>query len=152
MRQAHDEMRAAVLNAANPRTLTGPTRLLSSTGEARRLNDLAQGHVTVVAFWSPNCWFSVVDLGKLQRIARQFSGTNAKIVTIVDRPMSDELRRLLKEQHAEDLPVFYDYRSDARRAFVIFATPSYYVLDSTGKVVFHSALDAIPRQVAALLP
>jgi len=152
VRQAKEDMRAAVLNAANPRSLTGPARLLSSMGEARRLNDLAQGHVTVVAFWSPACWFSVADLGALQRIARQFSGTDAKIVTIVDRPMSNELRRILKEQHAEGLPVFYDYRSDARRAFVIVATPSYYVLDSTGKVVFHSSLQAIPRQVAALLP
>jgi len=153
VRQARDEMRAAVLNAANPRTLTGPTRLLSSTGEARRLNDLAQGHVTVVAFWSPNCWFSVVDLGKLQRIANQLSGTGAKVVAIVDRPFSDDLRRLLREQHAEGLPVYYDYRSDTRRAFVNFATPDYYVLDATGNVVFsHTALDAIPRQVAALLP
>jgi hypothetical protein len=153
VRQARDEMRAAVLNAANPRTLTGPMRLLSSTGEARRLNDLAQGHVTVVAFWSPNCWFSVVDLGKLQRIANQLSGTGTKVVAIVDRPFSDELRRLLREQHAENLPVFYDYRSDTRRAFVTFATPDYYVLDATGKAVFsHTSLDAIPRQVAALLP
>ncbi len=49
-------------------------------------------------------------------------------------------------------PVFYDYRSDTKRAFVTFAWPDYYVVDATGNVVFsHSALDAIPRQVAALL-
>jgi hypothetical protein len=153
VRQARDEMRAAVLNAANPRTLTGPTRLLSSTGEARRLNDIAQGHVTVVAFWSPSCWFSVNDLGALQRIADQFSSSGARVVAIVDHPFSDELRRILKEQHAEDLPVFYDYRSDTKRAFVTFAWPDYYVLDATGNVIFsHTALEAIPRQVAALLP
>ncbi len=153
VREARSGMRTAALESATPRSLVGPTRLLSSAGEGRRLNDLAHGHVTVVAFWSPACWFSVVDLGVLQRIARQFSGTGAKIVTVVDRPMSDELRRILKEQHAEDLPVFYDYRSDTKRAFVTFATPDYYVLDATGKVVFsHSALTAIPRQIAALLP
>ena len=146
-------MRVAVLQGAQPRSLTGPTRLLSSTGEARRLNDLVQGHVTVVAFWSPSCWFSVNDLGVLQHIANQFSSAGAKVVAIVDHPFSDELRRILKEQKAEDLPVFYDYRSDTKRAFVTFAWPDYYVLDATGKVVFsHSALEAIPRQVAALLP
>jgi hypothetical protein len=126
--------------------------LLSSTGETHRLSDLAQGHVTVVMFWSPACFFSVRDLGAVQKIARQFSGAGAKVVAIVDRPWSDEVRRLLKEQHAEDLPVFYDYKSDTKRAFVTFAWPDYYVLDATGKVVFsHSALEAIPRQVAALL-
>jgi len=146
-------MRAAVLESAAPRSLNGPTRLLSSTGETRRLNDLTQGHVTVVAFWSPSCWFSVNDLGALQSIANQFSSSGARVVAIVDHPFSDELRRILKEKHAEDLPVFYDYRSDTKRAFVTFAWPDYYVLDATGKVVFsHSKLDAIPRQIAALLP
>ena len=150
---AKGEMRAAVLESAAPRSLNGPTRLLSSTGETRRLNDLTQGHVTVVAFWSPSCWFSVNDLGALQSIANQFSSSGARVVAIVDHPFSDELRRILKEKHAEDLPVFYDYRSDTKRAFVTFAWPDYYVLDATGKVVFsHSKLDAIPRQIAALLP
>jgi len=153
VRDARGEMRAAVLRGAAPRSLTGPTRLLSSTGETHRLSDLAQGHVTVVMFWSPACFFSVHDLGAVQKIARQFSGAGARVVAIVDRPWSDEVRRLLKEQHAEDLPVFYDYRSDTKRAFVTFAWPDYYVLDAAGKVVFsHSRLEAIPRQVAALLP
>jgi len=150
--EAKGEMRASVLERAEPRSLTGPTRLLSSTGEARSLNELAQGHVTVVAFWSPSCWFSVSDLGALQRIANQFSSSGVRVVAIVDHPFSDELRRILKEQHAENLPVFYDYRSDTKRAFVTYALPDYYVLDATGTVVFHSALMAIPRQVAALLP
>jgi len=60
---------------------------------------------------------------------------------------------MLKEQHAEQLPVFYDYRSDTRRAFVNFASPDYFVLDESGRIVFaHSKLEEIPRQVAALLP
>ena len=150
---ARGEMRAAVLAGAAPHSLSGPTRLLSSTGEIRGLNELTQGHVTVVAFWSTSCWFSVNDLGALQRIANQFSSSGARVVAIVDHPFSVELRRILKEKHAEDLPVFYDYRSDTKRAFVTFAWPDYYVLDATGTVIFsHSKLEAIPRQVAALLP
>ena len=150
---AKGEMRAAVLAGAAPHSLTGPTRLLSSTGETRGLNEFTQGHVTVVAFWSPSCWFSVNDLGALQRIANQFSSSGARVVAIVDHPFSVELRRILKEKHAEDLPVFYDYRSDTKRAFVTFTWPDYYVLDATGTVIFsHSKLEAIPRQVAALLP
>jgi cytochrome c biogenesis protein CcmG, thiol:disulfide interchange protein DsbE len=151
--EAKGQMRAAVLEGSAPRSLVGPMRLLSSTGGARGLNELAQGHVTVVAFWSTYCQFSVNDLGTLQRIANQFSSSGARVVAIVDHPFSDEVRRILKEQHAEDLPVFYDFRSDAKRAFVTFAWPDYYVLDASGKVVFsHSKLEAIPRQVAALLP
>jgi hypothetical protein len=152
VRDARREMRSVTLESASPRSLTGPARLLTSAGAVRHLNELAQGHVTVVMFWSPGCFFSVNDLGAVQSIARQFSGAGVKVVAIVDRPWSDELRRILKEQHAEDLPVFYDYRSDTRRAFVTFATPDYYVLDAAGRVIFsHSALEAIPRQVAALL-
>jgi len=151
--EAKGQMRRAVLERVSPRSLTGPMRLLSSTGETRGLTELTQDHVTVVAFWSTYCQFSVNDLGALQRMANQFSSSGARVVAIVDHPFSDEVRRILKEQHAEDLPVFYDFRSDAKRAFVTFAWPDYYVLDASGKVVFsHTGLEAIPRQVAALLP
>jgi hypothetical protein len=151
--EAKAQMRAAVLEGSATRSLMGPMRLLSSTGEARGLNELTHGHVTVIAFWSPYCWFSVNDLGPLQRIGNRISRSGARIVAIVDRPFSDELRRILKEQRAEDLAVFYDYRSDTKRAFSTFAWPDFYVLDATGQVIFaHSSLEAIPRQVAALLP
>jgi hypothetical protein len=153
VRQAREGMRTAVLQEATPRTLNGPTRLLAPGGEVRHLNDLASGHVTVVAFWSPDCWFSVRDLGPLQRMADQLQHAGAEVVAIVDHPFSAELTRTLKEQHAEQLPVFYDYRSDTRRAFVNFHTPDYFVLDEAGRIVFaHSKLEEIPRQVAALLP
>jgi hypothetical protein len=153
VRQAREGMRTAVLQGATPRSLNGPTRLLAPAGEVRHLTDLASGHVTVVAFWSPDCWFSVRDLGPLQRLADQLQHAGAKVVAIVDHPFSAELTRTLKEQHAEQLPVFYDYRSDTRRAFVNFASPDYFVLDESGRIVFaHSKLEEIPRQVAALLP
>jgi len=152
VRQARDEMRTAVLEAATPRSLNGPMRLVTRNGEPRSLNDLVSGHVTVVAFWSPNCGFSVLDLGPLQRMADQLRRAGADVVAIVDQPFSAEVTRLLKEQHAEELPVFYDYRSDTRRAFVNFATPDYFVLDESGQIIFaHSKLENIPRQVAALV-
>jgi hypothetical protein len=153
VRQAREEMRTAVLRGATPRSLNGPTRLLAPGGEVRHLNELASGHVTVVAFWSPACWFSVRDLGPLKRLADQLQRAGAEVVAIVDHPLSAELARTLREQHAEQLPVFYDYRSDTRRAFVNFASPDYFVLDESGRIVFaHSKLEEIPRQVAALLP
>jgi thiol-disulfide isomerase/thioredoxin len=153
VRQAREEMRTAVLQTAAPRPLNGPTRLLTRAGEARHLNDLTSGHVTVVAFWSPNCGFAVRDLGPLQRMADQLRRASAEVVAIVDQPFSAALTRMLKEQHAEQLPVFYDYRSDTRRAFVNFGTPDYFVLDESGQIIFaHSKLEEIPRQVAALVP
>jgi len=74
-------------------------------------------------------------------------------VTIADEPMSDTLRAFLRGKHLNGLPAYGDARDDARRAFANFATPEYYVLDSSGRVVFsRSQLADLSLQAAALLP
>lgn len=71
----------------------------------------------------------------------------------MDQPFSKDLEQALRVQRAGQLTVLYDFRGDAPRAFTSFGTPDYYVLDSSGRVMFaHSNLDELPRQVAALLP
>jgi len=84
---------------------------------------------------------------------QQFASKGAQIVSIVDQPFSKELEQTMRVFKAGDLPVLYDFRKDAQRAFATFGTPNYFVLDATGRLMFeHSSLGDLPRQVAALLP
>jgi thiol-disulfide isomerase/thioredoxin len=146
-------MRHNVLQRAAPRSLGGPLRLQTKSGETRRLADVINGKVTVVMFWSPYCGFSLQPLHDLELLHERLAGQGAQVVTIVDQPFSKDVDEALRVWNAGRLPVLYDFRSDAHRAFASFATPDYYVLDSDGRVIFaHTSLDALPRQVAALLP
>jgi thiol-disulfide isomerase/thioredoxin len=153
VQEATQEMRQSVLQHATPRSLSGSLRLMTKSGEARRLTDIANGKVTVVMFWSPYCGFSLEPLHDLDVLNQQFASKGAQIVSIVDQPFSKELEQTMRVFKAGDLPVLYDFRKDAQRAFASFGTPNYFVLDSSGRLMFeHSSLEDLPRQVAALLP
>jgi thiol-disulfide isomerase/thioredoxin len=153
VKDAVREMRQSVLQHATPRSLSGSLRLMTKTGDIRRLADIANGKVTVVMFWTPYCGFSLEPLHDLDLLNQRFGPQGAQIVSIVDQPFSKELEQTLRTFKAGDLPVFYDFRKDAHRTFASFSTPNYFVLDASGRLMFeHSSLAALPRQVAALLP
>jgi hypothetical protein len=153
VKDAAQEMRQSVLRRASPRSLTGPLRLMAKSGEIRHLADIVNGRVTVVMFWSPYCAFSLQPLHDLSLLNQRLATEGAQVVTIVDQPFSSDLEETLHAQRAGDLTVFYDFRSDAHRAFASFSTPDYYVLDPSGRLMFaHSGFEELPRQVAALLP
>ncbi len=153
VRNAAQEMRQSVLQRAAPRSLNGPFRLMTKAGAIRSLSDVVNSKVTVLMFWSPYCGFSLEPLHELDLLNDRLTSQGAQVVTIVDQPFSKDLEQTLQVHRAGRLSVFYDFRSDAHRAFSSFGTPDYYVLDSNGRVVFqHSSLEELPRQVAALLP
>jgi thiol-disulfide isomerase/thioredoxin len=153
VRNAAQEMRQSVLQRAAPRSLNGPFRLMTRSGAIHSLADVVNSKVTVLMFWSPYCGFSLQPLHDLDLLNDRLASQGAQVVTIVDQPFSKDLEQTLQVHRAGRLSVFYDFRSDAHRAFSSFGTPDYYVLDSNGRVVFqHSSLEELPRQVAALLP
>jgi thiol-disulfide isomerase/thioredoxin len=153
VRNAAQEMRQSVLQRAAPRSLNGPFRVMTQSGTVRNLAEVVNNKVTVLMFWSPYCGFSLQPLHDLDLLNDRLASQGAQVVTIVDQPFSKDLEQTLRVQRAGRLSVFYDFRSDAHRAFSSFGTPDYYVLDSNGRVIFqHSSLEELPRQVAALLP
>jgi len=153
VQNAAQEMRQSVLQRAAPRSLNGPFRLMTKSGAIHSLSDVVNNKVTVLMFWSPYCGFSLEPLHDLDLLNDRLASHGAQVVTIVDQPFSKDLEQALRVHRAGRLSVFYDFRSDAHRAFSSFGTPDYYVLDSNGRVIFqHSSLEELPRQVAALLP
>ena len=126
---------------------------MTKSGAIHSLADVVNNKVTVLMFWSPYCGFSLQPLHDLDLLNDRLVPQGAQVVTIVDQPFSKDLEQTLRVQKAGHLSVFYDFRSDAHRAFSSFGTPDYYVLDSNGRVIFqHGSLEELPRQVAALLP
>ncbi|HEY6927998.1 MAG TPA: hypothetical protein VI653_31260 [Steroidobacteraceae bacterium] len=153
VQNAAQEMRQSVLQRASPRSLNGPFRVMTKSGATRNLGDVVNTKVTVLMFWSPYCGFSLEPLHDLDLLNDRLASQGAQVVTIVDQPFSKDLEQTLRDHRAGHLSVFYDFRSDAHRAFSSFGTPDYYVLDSNGRVIFqHSSLEELPREVAALLP
>jgi hypothetical protein len=150
---ATQEMRQSVLQRAAPRSLSGPVRFMTRSGETRRLTEVVSNQVTVLMLWSPYCVPSMERLHDLDLLRERLAPQGVQVVTVVDQPFSKDLEQALRVQRAGQLPVLYDFRGDARRAFTSFGTPDYYVLDSSGRLMFaHSRLEELPRQVAALLP
>ncbi len=153
LKAAEDEMRGAVLARAAPRSLGVAVRLKTADGRILSLGDLSGGKVTLVTFWSRTCGPAVRQLPEIAAVASRVTRSGAAVVTVTKEPVTADLRAFLKARGAENLPVAFDYQNEARRAFGNFATPEFYVLDAAGRVVFaHTTLEAIPRQVAALLP
>ncbi len=150
---ARSDMRRAVLAGTVPYLPAGAPRVQARDGSLKSWADLTRGHVTVVAFWSRKCGYAVRALPELARLTDRLRSIGVTLVTIADEPMSDTLRAFLRGKHLNGLPAYGDARDDARRAFANFATPEYYVLDSSGRVVFsRSQLADLSLQAAALLP
>ena len=149
---AHAEMRDKVMARARMWRPKGAIRLSDRAGNSHSLDALSSNTVTVVAFWSRFCGPSVARLPRLQEYLKVLEERGVRVVTITDEQPSEELDEFLREQ-AFELPVYYDLRSEARKAFDKFTTPDHFVLDASGVVVFsHSQEEELPRQVEALLP
>jgi thiol-disulfide isomerase/thioredoxin/uncharacterized small protein (DUF1192 family) len=139
-----------VLEEAVERPLPTPVQLMGGGGETHSLSLLANGEVTLVAFWSRYCGHSLDALPQLQRTADRLSAQGVRVVKIIDESISAELEDFLAEKGL-GVPVFYDAHGAARTAFNQWGTPQYFVLDRTGQIRFeYSSLPAVLRQVQVL--
>jgi thiol-disulfide isomerase/thioredoxin len=127
-----------VLASGSTRSLAGGSavRLLDMRGETRELRTLADGKVTVVAFWSRFCGPAVEDLPKLNAAAARLGGAGVRVVGIVEEAsLSPELHAFLYAKHVT-MPTYLDAWHEASRAFNQWSTPYYYILDPAGRVRF----------------
>jgi thiol-disulfide isomerase/thioredoxin len=149
---ARVQMRETVLADAGSRRLRTPIRLRTGGGRVERLEDLSAGRITLVAFWSRFCGPAVQQLPRLQQLAEQLDALGVQVVTVIDEPLAADVEQFLREKGLS-LPVYYDVRRDAARAFIQFAQPEYYLVDASGQIRFErSGLEDIVRQATVLVP
>ena len=128
-----------MLEHASTRSLPASIELRDIDGATHELRDLANGHVTVVAFWSRFCGPAVEDLPRMNAVAERLTRKGARIVSIVEEARtSPELAAFLRDKKVT-MPTYFDTRHEASRAFNQWGTPYYYVLDADGRVRFDVA-------------
>jgi tetratricopeptide (TPR) repeat protein len=149
-----DEARRALIHgtlAVSTRRDVSDVDLIDLNGAARRLDSVrTEADAVVVVFVSRFCGFSVGAMPALQALAEQVQPENVKIVPITQDPPTDDDRALYRGFGLQ-IPVYYDPSGAAWRAFNVWGTPTYVVLDRHRRIRFDkSDLSSLPRQLLAL--
>ena len=142
--EARGEFVRRVLASGATRSLARgtPVRLLDMEGTEHDLRALADGQVTVVAFWSRFCGPAVQDLPKLNATAARLARAGVRVIGIVgESSPSVELHAFLLDRHVT-MPTYFDAWHEAGRAFNQWGTPYYYVLDPAGRQRFEVVTSA----------
>ncbi|MDQ2664977.1 MAG: hypothetical protein M3Z05_03105 [Gemmatimonadota bacterium] len=150
--EATQTMQARVLALSTHRPMRGDRiRLLTSTGERRTFAQLADGHVTVVAFGADlQQAGSPVDLHEMQRLSATLAKDNARLVVIALHPRTAGMPEAIRQRHLS-IDVYFDEYHEANRAFDAYGFPIYCVVDARGTIRFtYSEVSQLLAQVRAL--
>lgn len=148
---ARQRLHKLVLAEEVDRALPGDPPLADFEGDWTSLSSLSRGKPTVVAFWSRFCGPSLQALPDLRELARDLAAEGVQIVAITDEPPSADLAAFLEENELGSLTIRHDLRREASQTFNQWGTPSYFLLDSDGRLRFeYSTLDSLRRQVRVL--
>ncbi len=123
--------------------------LRDANGARQSLGQLLDGTPAVIAYWSPHCYPAVQALPAIGELEGWLAERGAKLIVLTERNSEDAARALREAEATFD--VHYDVEGEARDALNKFRTPSYWVVDASGRVVFeHSDLSALRRQVVVV--
>jgi len=145
-------------NVIHPRVLADtvgwtpqPSLVDDADGNRWLLSELLEGRLTVLVFWTRNCYYSVQEIPELVQLHEFAERTGAQILSIaVEDLPGPEMDGFVATQGIT-YPVYYDPRREATNAFRISGTPTHLVVDADGRVRFeYSELSEIPLQLEAL--
>ena len=150
--QGQVTMRERILATATRTPLRADrVHLRMATGEARTLAQLADGHVTVVAFGADlEHKGSPVNLAAMQGLASSLAQQGARVVLIALHPWRPGMVDSLRVRNA-NIGIVFDDQHEADRAFDAYGFPIFCVVDASGTIRFrYSQMSALRAQVAAL--
>ena len=140
VRNAQRDLSTRVMVGAKRRVLPDIT-LRGIDGTGASLRSLLAPHVTVVVFWSIDCGPAVDALAEIQAAANILATRGIRTITIAEQAQPTPALRDLLRTRAFTLPVYLDAGGTAGKAFNNWGTPSMYLLDAKGNVMFSSTSD-----------
>lgn len=147
---AREEMRQHVLAQAELRYLPDEIPLLGVDGAAHDLRIMSRDRVTVVAFWSRMSPHAVNDIHQLRELVDDLERDGTRFVAVTHELPSAGFSEAVRRLNV-DFPIYHDIDDAAQRAFSRPVWPTYYVVDSRGRVRFDGwELEPVRRQVAVL--
>ena len=151
LRSARDMMVRWFVEAASDFSFVpAHAELVGSNGSRRTIGEIMDGQISVFAFWSRKSYWAVRELETLKQVAGLVEELGGRVITVVDEPWSDGLEQFLQTRHLS-FPAYHDAGSEARSAFGVWATPTYFVADGSGRIWFaNGEVGELPNQVAAL--
>ncbi len=151
LRSARDMMAEWFVEAASDlRFVPAQAQLAGSDGSLHTIGEITDGRISCFAFWSRKSYWAVRDLETLEKVAGLVEELGGRVITVVDEPWSDGLQQFLQTRHLS-FPVYYDAGSQASSAFGVWATPTYFLADGSGRIWFaNGEVGELPNQVAAL--
>ena len=94
---------------------------------------------TVVFFYSPTCGHCRDSAPKLQKFVNDYKGKGIEVVAIAIDQSPEEWKKFIREFKLGNAINGYDftYRTDYRRQYDVFTTPTVNVLDKNKKILAH---------------
>jgi hypothetical protein len=103
---------------------------------------LLKGKVTVVVFLSARCPISNAYGDRLEAVYRDYRGRGARFLFVnANANESAEEMDENAKAHRFTFPIYQDRESRAAVNFHAMATPETFVLDATGAIQYHGAVD-----------
>jgi peroxiredoxin len=147
--RARAEMVERTLRAARAEPLP-PASVTARDGRPIALLDTLGAKATVVVVWSRYCGFSHQAMPEIATLGARLGEIGVPLLALTRNPPA-EAEEYLRDGGWE-IDVLYDTDGEAARALNSWGTPQYFVVDGSGRLRYaFSSLDALPRQVAALL-
>jgi hypothetical protein len=147
--RARAEMVERTLRAARAESLA-PASVTTRDGKPVPLLEILGDEATVIVVWSRYCGFSHQAMPGIAALGARLRDIGVPLLAITRNPPA-EAEEYLREGGWE-IAVLYDTAGEAARALNSWGTPQYFVVDGSGRLRYaFSSLEALPRQVAALL-
>jgi thiol-disulfide isomerase/thioredoxin len=147
---ARDQIRQRVLQDALSRRLSKDVRLSTDSAGTVTLSALTAGRVSVLVFWSRFCGPSRAQLPSYGQLQSQLQAIGAQFIPVAVEQPSRDVREFLRDAHTQ-FATWYDPHGALRVAVNNIATPTYYVLDQTGRIRFVGHLSSLALTQASAL-
>ncbi len=115
--------------------------LQDTQGRSTRLSDL-HGVVVLVNFWATWCPPCVEEIPSMNRLAARYAPTDFQIVSVNFREGAEQIREFMRRV-AVEFPVLVDEDGRASGDWRVFAFPSSFLVDRSGRIRY-SVNSAIP--------
>ena len=123
------------LQAAGLKPYDGPTpplKLQDLNGQAHDLEDY-KGSVVLVQFWATYCTPCRKEMPSMNKLMKKMGDVPFKILAVDMGETMEEVTRFVKEVKPE-FTILMDENGDSIAAWRVFAAPSNFIIDPSGKV------------------
>ena len=111
-----------------------PLRLKAMDGKSYSIDEL-KGKVVLINFWASWCGPCVKEIPSLNRLVEKMQGKEFQLLTVDIKEPPSKIKAFFKELGIQaKFPVLMDTDGKVSQAWKVYAYPSNYLLDKTGKI------------------